>query len=71
VQVSLAGEQAAEVLPPLRIQRHDLTVQNHVPNSQLLPDPVTQLLKLFQHIPALRSEMALLAAQIEEAAEAA
>jgi hypothetical protein len=53
VQVPPAGEETTEVLPSLRIQRHDLAIENDLFDPELVPNPVEQLVKLLEDIAAL------------------
>jgi hypothetical protein len=63
VKVAPAGEEAAEVLPPLRIKRDDLAIENHFLDPQLVPDPVAQPGKLREDVAALRAEVAVAATE--------
>src|SRR3954465_6252437 len=70
MEVPAAREEAPEVLSPFRVQRHHLAVENRLLHPELLPDPVAQLPELLEDVAALRPEVAVSAAEEQEAAEA-
>src|SRR5262245_56047957 len=70
MEIASAFQQGAKILPPLRVERHDLAVQDRLLHRQLLTDPVAEILKSAEHVAALGAKVTVATGDVEEAAEA-
>src|SRR3954468_1002535 len=69
MKVATPGQQSAEILPALRIERHHLTVQDRLLDRKLLTDPVAEILESAEHVAALGAKVTGATGYVKEAAE--